>query len=343
MENLLYYPYINIPKSNWTARALLYYEKIGCIVPQRFFYNQDNFDPFMREMVQNKLVEAINPIEALDNPWQITRPFTQYLESEEFKISKRRQSFRNGKFGRMHKDKFAFNGPRIHVDKFDGEVFYELEQAGLAKKVDHEWYFVEQKTANELMTFLASVIGGKLQYRPTTDKIRKRYKISREKKKDYETYKKENYKREQILNELIPFPDEIDIYKLRKFKDKHIKLLKAFKNKVELIVLNPFVSEDSLLFSETISELKMQKEELSAKMNESKLGEIFFGTICGISGAIMGLAAADTPGAVVGGLPGFANAVYSALQVERAEAVFDQSGMKYLALVDKKLRKSVVN
>jgi hypothetical protein len=38
------------------------------------------------------------------------------------------------------------------------------------------------------------------------------------------------------------------------------------------------------------------------------------------------------------GLPGFANAVYSAMKIEKTENVFDQSGMKYLALVDKKLR-----
>lgn len=106
------------------------------------------------------------------------------------------------------------------------------------------------------------------------------------KKKEYETYKTENNKREQILNELIPFPEEIDLNKLRKFKDKHKKLLKAFKNKVELIVLNPSITEESPLFIETIRELKIRKEELSAKMNESKFGGLFFGTVCGITGAI---------------------------------------------------------
>ncbi len=46
------------------------------------------------------------------------------------------------------------------------------------------------------------------------------------------------------------------------------------------------------------------------------------------------------PGAVVWGLPGFANAFYLVLQIERAEDIFDQSGMKYLALADKRLRKA---
>ena len=149
---------------------------------------------------------------------------------------------------------------------------------------------------------------------------------------------KQNGKRERILNELIPFPEQIDIYKLRKFKDRHRELLNAFKNKVEIIVLNPLMNESSMLFTEAINELKARKEELSAKMNEDKLGKVFFGSVCGTIAGAAGLVAADTRVAVIGGLAGLTNAIYSALQIERAEDIFDQSGMKYLALVDKRLR-----
>jgi hypothetical protein len=88
-----------------------------------------------------------------------------------------------------------------------------------------------------------------------------------------------------------------------------------------------------------LSELVQRKEELAAKMNESKFKRILYGTVCGIIGAGAGIATASTAGAVVGSLPGFANAVYSALQIERAENIFDQSGLKYLALADKRLRR----
>jgi len=40
-----------------------------------------------------------------------------------------------------------------------------------------------------------------------------------------------------------------------------------------------------------------------------------------------------------GGLPGFMYADHSALKIEKAENVFDQSRMKYLALTDKRFRK----
>jgi hypothetical protein len=337
MENLLYYPYINIPKGAWAARALLYYNKIGSIIPQRYYFQ--DYDPFMRELVENKLVQIINPLIILNHPWQITTPFIDYIFSKGVDLNRRRISFRNGAYGRVHQDKFKLNGPRIHADKFDGEIFNQLEQAGLAIKQDNEWYIVERTTANELMTFLASVIGGKLEFLPATDQEPKMLKLAGT-KKEFEDHKVMNKKRELILNELIPFPEEINLPELRKFKDDHYDLLKAFKNRVELIVLNKNMEVDTPLFRESINELKIRSEELSVKMSENKLGQIFFGTICGIIGAGIGLATTGSVKGTLLGLPGFANAVYSALQIEKAENIFDQSGLKYLALIDKHFKKT---
>jgi hypothetical protein len=72
-------------------------------------------------------------------------------------------------------------------------------------------------------------------------------------------------------------------------------------------------------------------------MHESKFKKIYLGSVCGIVGAVTGIVASNTIGGLLGGLPGFANAIYSALQIEKAENIFDQSGMKYLALLEKKI------
>ena len=129
---------------------------------------------------------------------------------------------------------------------------------------------------------------------------------------------------------------------LKKFKKKHRDLLDRFKNKVELIVLDHNLDEESQLFKETIKELNYNKEELSAKMNESRFGQLICGTVCGITGAVIGLASSGTTGALVGSLtalPSFVNAIHSAMQIERIENITNQSGMKYLALVDKKIKR----
>lgn len=83
---------------------------------------------------------------------------------------------------------------------------------------------------------------------------------------------------------------------------------------------------------------ELRKDELSARMDESRFGPIFFGSICGIIGAFTGLAGSGTAGAVLGALPGFANAVHAALRIERVEDIPDRTGLKYLALLDRTLR-----
>ena len=118
------------------------------------------------------------------------------------------------------------------------------------------------------------------------------------------------------------------------FKDKYRDLLKAFSNKVELLVLNPTITPESPLFKITLEDMKMAKEELSARMNESHIGDIIFGTICGTISAGIGLLASP-----VLGIPGFLNAIHSACKIEKPENIIDQTGLKYLALVDKRLRR----
>ena len=229
----------------------------------------------------------------------------------------------------MHIDKFS--KANIHADKFDENIFYGLEQLGLAEKTDERWYSVEQRTANNLMHFLATLISAKTDRLPTTDYIRTSY--------DRQTFNQERRKRETILTSLIPFPDEIDMRKLLNFKEKHSGILNSFRTRVEQIVLDSNIIEGTPLFQQHLAELSQRKEELTARMNESQFNRILFGTVCGLICAYQGMATASTTGAIIGGLPGFANAVYSALQIERAENIFDQSGLKYLALVDKRLRR----
>lgn len=330
MSNLLYYPYINIPRTDWTLRTLLYYDNIGSIVPQEYFNNpENNYDEFMLELVRSELVTPINPIEVFDNPWEVTRPFLQLVENNQEKLRTAQNRFRVGLRDNVHIDKFS--KASIHADKFDENIFYALEQLGLAEKAEGRWYSVEQRTANNLMSFLATLISAKTDRLPTTDYIRPIY--------NRQTFNQERRKRETILTNLIPFPDEIDLRRLLRFKERHSELLNSFRTRVELIVLDPNIIEGTPLFHHQLAELLQRKDELTARMNESQFNRIMFGTVCGLIGAYQGMATASTTGAIIGGLPGFANAVYSALQIERAENTFDQSGLKYLALADKRLRR----
>jgi len=331
MSNLLYYPYINVPRTDWTLRTLLYYDNIGSIVPQEYFYEPErNYDEFMLELVRSELVTPINPIQVLENPWEITRHFLELVEHNPRQLTTLQNNFRQRQRGNIHTDKFSTTA-NIHADKFDESVFYALEQLGLAERAEGRWYSVEQRIANNLMSYLASVISAKTNRLPTTDYVRPAfYKQS---------FSQERRKRETILTSLIPFPEEIDLNRLLRFKEQHSELLNAFRTRIELIVLDPNIIEGTPLFDTNLLEILQRKQELTARMNESRFNSILFGTVCGIIGAYQGLATASTTSAIIGGLPGFANAVYSALQIERAENILDQSGLKYLALADKRLRR----
>ena len=201
MSNLLYYPYINVPRTDWTLRTLLYFDNVGSIVPQEYFYEPErNYDEFMLELVRNELVTPINPIQVLENPWEITRPFIELVERNRIKLIALQNSFRQGQRGNIHNDKFS-RIANIHADKFDESVLYALKNLGLAEKTNGRWYSVEQKTANNLMSFLASVISVKTNRLPITDYIRPTfYKQS---------FNQERRKRETLLTNLIPFPKKI--------------------------------------------------------------------------------------------------------------------------------------
>lgn len=281
MSQLLYYPTISVPPSDWTTRALLYYDKLNTIVPTEYFNDPErNYEPHMLELVRNELVAPIDPREVLDNRSEVNNTFLSYLSESEFPIDDRRKLF--------NKTNITY---RIHSEKFDENLFYQLTELGLAKHGEGMWYNVEPFVASLLMSYLATLIGAKLNLQPATDKVGSTTTIQKDKK------------REIILDQLIPFPSEINIEGITKFKIKYEKLLIAFRNKVEQIVWNESIEEGSELFTIKLSEMDSQKEELLARMNENRFGQVIFGTVCGMIGAFQGLASAETPGAIIGALP----------------------------------------
>lgn len=329
MSSLLYYPYINLPQTDWTIRALLYHDNIGSIVPIQYFHEPERYEHFMREVIKNGLINLIEPMAVLDEPWEVSKQFIDYLDKNQ-KFFRRQGKFCSSNATcRFRKE----NCVQLHVNKFDNDVFYHLVQMGLAEKKDDYWYNVEKKTANELMTFLATVIANKIDYQPATDRMELGFSTTHMRTHEVELRTRQ-YKRDLILKNLIPYPKQIDLTNLRRFKDRHRDLLNTFRSKVELLVLNPALTPESPLFKATLEEMKANKEELSAKMNESRMGDIVFGTICGTVSAVIGLLVSP-----VLGIPGFMNAIYSACKIEKPENVFDQTGLKYLALVDKRLRR----
>lgn len=261
-ENLLYYPYINIPKKDWTICALLYYNNIGSIIPREYLYNQkDNLEPEMKELIDHKLVTLIEPynISGLNINQSITQPLLYILkEFPSFQLEQKRENFRLNKFN------------RIHPQKFDHEIFMRLEELQLAKEHNNH-FLVESDSASLLMTFLAHVISEKLNRQAVTDKITRGFNnIS----SDYHMTR-----RLKIIKSLIPFPKEINLNKLISFKEQYKPLLRHFKREIDMIVMDDSIIEGMDLWNERINRLSDYRKEILVRMKESKFEKIISGTM----------------------------------------------------------------
>lgn len=329
MNGILYYPYINVPRSDWTLRMLYYYDTVASIVPQEFIWEPEiHYEPFMLELVKEGLVVPIDPIQELSEPWSIGEPFLEFVQSSEFNLERSRRNLIGNKKSRIHQDKFI--GKRIHADKFADNIFYSLSQLGLARKSDDKWYDVEPITAKYLMGYLASILSEKLERRATTDLIpRMRLQFNR--------HQNFNTRRDIILEKLMPLPREVNFGKLLDFKIKHENLLYAFRNRVEGLVLDTSIEHDSQIFQNKLDELEMQKQDIVDRMQALNIKDIILGPVMGITAAVVGVVGSGSLWGAVGAAPGLINAIHAALQTEKPENIIDQTGLKYLALMDKRL------
>ncbi len=313
--DILYYPEINVPETDWAIRAFLYYDEVLSIVPQCYNLHPERYEAFMHDAVLHELVKPVNPMAELENQVELSEIFCQYLETNRSQMTKRRYLYRT-------RGGASTKLSRIHSGKFDSLIFHKLVDMELACH-DGEWYDVEPYTAEELMFFLASTLAAHLDCRLSTDGMRRTLSMKYKLTDDYEiSY--QNHRRNCILKELMPAPRAYDLTSIQAFKEQHHELLRRFRNHIEDIVLNTGIDPDSERFAIMIDQLKQEKDEISARMHESNLGEIIFGRICGVLSPISGASA-------------LLNAIYNACRAGRHGWNGDQNGLRYIVLAEKDL------
>lgn len=151
-ETILYYPTISIPSNEWLKQAVLYWDEVGSIVPQR--YDETEINPYSPEIQYLKDEGEFRPFRTdliYRQSWNVVQEFENELldviASDEFQnrlapIEKRRIS------------------SCIHEDKVSDTVFHFLRDEGLALRRDgvYGWYFFETKTALLYMSLLAKYL-----------------------------------------------------------------------------------------------------------------------------------------------------------------------------------------
>jgi hypothetical protein len=321
-NQLLYFPYISVPESTWTTRSILYWENVGAIVPHIYKDKPNRLEKYMRELVQAELVEQIFPYRYIHGTRDFEKSFLLLTQARTFNLDERRIAFQRGE------------QVQIHIQKIEDHLMRELIKMGIAKpkKNSWEWVYVEAKTAKLFMMYLASIIGKVGKFTPATDSAANVDLSIQQKGLSYYSQKM----RGKFLKDLMPYPLNPDPIKLKKFKEKNHKQLRHFRILLEQSILNISPISNAELRNETYKlkkeEIFYYKDEIAAKLEESRFGQITFGTLFGLAGAVTSFATDQK----VSGLFSLANAVYSSLQGYNRPELNEKYA--YLALIERDLK-----
>lgn len=280
-NKVLYYPYINVPRSNWFTRILLYWDEVGAIVPYDFIEDPNRLDKHMQSMVRAGLVTQVIPGEHLDKIPNYVGAFVRYLNSFGKELDSRRKSFKRALLK-------SHNTSRIHIEKMD-KIGNVLEYMGLAKTEDSYWYDVEIKTGREFMSYLAATLGNleELNFIPITDKLKHLENFVTSSSPDLEAEKKVAKLRLYVLEDLFPAPAHpLTASEIKDFKDEHGEKLIKFRNSVEQeITLIADINDPALqkrrldLFKERT---KNEIEEIKSHMVNKNFIQVVFSKFCTI-------------------------------------------------------------
>jgi hypothetical protein len=126
---------------------------------------------------------------------------------------------------------------------------------------------------------------------------------------------------------------------LRKFKDKFHDELTSFRMLIEKyaydISILPIESQKSEKHKFLVEEIVDKKEKLLSELNDNKFGKISFGTLCGITATIGGIAA----GNYLFGTLALAGTLYNEFKSTNDKLkIIKNNEFSYLALIDNKLK-----
>lgn len=320
-DKLLYFPYIDIPNSSWTVKSILYWDKVGIIVPPNYIDRPKQYGRFTVDLLQSDLVENVFPGEYIWRVRKFDESFIKLVNQPKFGLAKRQLDFSNNLVS------------RIHLQKFGEDLLNHLVKLKIARRENWQWFFVETKTANLIMLYLATAISKVGGFTPATDDI-----------KNLDTSLSQRGSslrltaiRQKLIEDLIPYPIEPNLTKLRKFKDKFHEELTSFRLLIEQsafdISLLKSASQQTTMRKLKVAEINDKREKILTELNQSKLGQVTFGTICGVAGAAVGFHQDNQPLALFS----LANAIYSAFQGYDNGPTLSKD-YSYLALIDKKLK-----
>lgn len=304
MDGVIYYPHIRLPESAWFSRAVLYWDSVATIVPDRWIANPELLGSYTRELVQREIVTQLFPSYA--DLTRLARRFTHYVSNlEPNELTKRRQDFTDGMTELIHSDKGVV------------DAFHQLQHQHLCSRAG-KWWRVERATAADYMAALAlalSLPGHDIMRHdgdvfpdmvarrvPITDELHSLLPLLGGTVDEEDSTFSERAEGQAIigkvqimvLENLFPAPVvAIPPTDLDQFRRRHAGLLPAFRREVEERVDEIFRLdnrwEQRRVLDRLESELSDAIEQVESYMSESRFGRIVRSPWCGLLGFIPGL------------------------------------------------------
>ena len=163
-RSILYYPTIDIKDGDWLRSAVLYWDKIGSIVPTGC---EDTLSPELRYLEERNIYQQVQPLELFYNPAQINicREFIKESKSRISGLLTHPVLNRTGTKGntRMHLEKLGVHHRDGNVLVFYSKLPHELadffeEMHLIQSNNDGMWVVMPERIADTYMSILAKYL-----------------------------------------------------------------------------------------------------------------------------------------------------------------------------------------
>lgn len=318
-NSALYFPYIDVPQTQWLFRTLLYWDTVKSIVPYDYVSDPAHHGPSMRELLSAGLVEPVIPGMYIPDIEHFGGRFLLYVERRKHEALR----FKPDKLRQRDAQTIL-----LHVEKL-GRVGDQLVDLGLAERTGYPWFRVQAWVGRAFMAYLAAILGRQpgVEADPVTfdrsslsvlggsPHARVNRRMSRA--------------RTMLLRQLLPRPKaELDLHSIVRFKERHSESLRRFRSAVEMECIDIAQIDDEFLRQERV---RLISEKLQAEIGEVSEAmrlqwkPVILGSLTAVLGGSLGLVLTpvDQLGVRIGAGVSLAGAIYQSLDPlrDRREAL----------------------
>jgi hypothetical protein len=340
-HEVLYFPYISVPEDEWFTRVLLYWDKVGSIVPAPYALQPRRLSPYMQDLLAAELVMPVVPEQHAGPLYGPMERFLQFVDEERSQEGTKPLGWHPASRGAAETGTVF----QIHRGKLGDLVAEGLLERGLARRVEGaDWYEVESRTAAHFMAYLAATLGARVAMDPITDSAADLASFLALPGAPGTPAALLEEMRTSVLEAALPAPaHRVRVSDLAEFRERHGHLLAKFRREIENRLVDLALVQEEWARSKKLAlykeELEEGSREIRARMQESRWRNIVFGTVCGlIAAAIPGAKAAITGDMTGVGLqvPAFVAAVYRGIAEVRPKPDMS-SPLAYAALAQEHL------